>query len=174
MRYNLHGKGVPFQQIALTLSINSTEIGTLCPKITQKNKKILLSNLCSPLYAHAVTFPEYEVRATGIVPASVHVDPPTGQAVNTNCWPCWSPSAATRETGSLGGTIVEPTTAGNEARLDITWATEVEGWLASAKAPITEGPAKPVELQAEDSVERLNQTVKAFWALLKQAGYEEV
>ena len=57
MRYNLHGKGVPFQQIALTLSINFTEIGTLCPKITQQSQKILLSNLCSPLYAHAVTFP---------------------------------------------------------------------------------------------------------------------
>ena len=27
---------------------------------------------------------EYGVRATGIVPASVHVDPPTGQAVNTD------------------------------------------------------------------------------------------
>ena len=117
---------------------------------------------------------EYGVRATGIVPASVHIDPPTGQAVDTDCWPCWSPSAATRETGSLGGTSTEPATAGNEAQLDSTWATEVEGWLASAKTPITERPARPVELQAEDSVERHNQTVKAFWALLKQAGYEEV
>lgn len=116
----------------------------------------------------------YGVRATGVVPAGVHIDHPTGQAVNPDCWPCWSTSAATKETGSVGGTSTETATAGNEAQLDSTWTTEVEGWLASARTPLNERPARPVELQAEDSVERHNQTVRAFWALLKQAGYEEV
>ena len=67
----------------------------------------------------------------------------------------------------MGGTITEPATAGNEAQLDTTWVTEVEGWLASAETPITEGPARPVELQAEDSVERHNQTVKGLLGLVK-------
>ena len=51
MRYNLHGNGVPFQQISLTLSINPTEIGTSCPKITLQTQNFLLSNLCSALCA---------------------------------------------------------------------------------------------------------------------------
>ena len=47
--YYLHENGVPFQQIEFKLSINSTEIGTTCLKITQQSQNFPLSNLRSPL-----------------------------------------------------------------------------------------------------------------------------
>ena len=57
MVYNFHGIGVPFQQNNFLLPIKSTEIGIVSPKNTQQIKKIMLSKLRSPLYAHIPKFP---------------------------------------------------------------------------------------------------------------------
>ena len=116
----------------------------------------------------------YGAEATGTVPTNVHVDSPTRQAANTEYRSHWATSAATGETSPWAGMVTKSATAGKEAQSDNTWAAEVEGWLAAVKTPRAEGSASPVGVPAEGPVERHNQPVDAFWALLKQAGYEEV
>lgn len=51
---------------------------------------------------------------------------------------------------------------------------EAINWLGIAPAGGPEVTNNPVEVSAEGSEHEENTAVNAFWALLKQAGYEEL
>ena len=89
----------------------------------------------------------------------------------------WNHSYAATSSGDLqanegSGADTEVTGTSREGQSQPTLAAAAVEWLEAAKTPVTGEGSQPELALAEESNIREHQALNAFWALLRQAGYE--
>ena len=103
-----------------------------------------------------------------------YVGLPTQQGVTPRVQVVGATSAAPNRDGLVGKGVTNQLTASSSDQFGSSWSTEAIGWLGVAKVPDSEVTASTEAVPAEELEERHNQTLNAFWELLKRAGYEEL
>lgn len=89
----------------------------------------------------------------------------------------WNHLYAATSSGDLqanegSGADTEVTGTSREGQSQPTLAAAAVEWLEAAKTPVTGEGSQPELALAEESNIREHQALNAFWALLRQAGYE--
>ena len=119
-----------------------------------------------------------EVANKGQIPRATldetYVELPTRQEIAHRVQSADATSAAPSWVEPEGRGVASQATTGSTSQFGSTWSTEAIGWLGAAKALSPEVTNSTRAVPAEGSEERHNQTLNAFWDLLKRAGYEEL